>query len=250
MTEKTYKKKIVLIGEGAVGKTSLIKKFVYNQFNETYISTIGTVTSNKKVQLGDTTLDFDVWDTAGQTIHHPSLNLRHYSGAHGAIAVFDTTRFDTLLSRKENPLTQKEEIFGIYRYIKDIYDVVGRVPFVLVGNKYDLIKNFEEFNIRKVDDIKKGDEQTTLEFEEWMKMMNHRVIEYYEANYPSDAQDISFRPVTETDLTRHEEILRKKLLLKEKIPCFVSSAKTGENVNVAFQTLAELIYQRMESKNG
>jgi small GTP-binding protein len=247
MENKSYKKKIVMIGEGAVGKTSLIRKFVKNEFDEKYISTIGTVTSNKKVEVGNTTVDFDIWDVAGQTIHHPSLSLRHYSGAHGAIAVFDTTRLETLMSQRIDPKSQQKELFGLYRYITDLHVVAGKIPLVLVGNKYDLIQNFKEYigiDPSAAKDPRNKDAKKR--FRIFMEDMNANVIDYYKTNYPSDFIDISFYPVTEEDLAKQEKLLREKLNLVAPIPYFISSAKTGENVEKTFKTLAELILERLE----
>lgn len=245
MPEKTYKKKIVMIGEGAVGKTSLIRKFVKNEFDESYISTIGTVTSNKKVQIGNTTMDFDIWDVAGQMIHHPSLSIRHYSGANGAIAVFDTTRLETLISQRADPISQKKELFGLYRYISDLNVVAGKIPLVLVGNKYDQLKGFKFIGM---DPEEAKDPTNTKAIKYFLRFMydrNRNVLEYYEKNFPLEFPDITFYPVTEEDLVKHELLLRKKLGLSEPIPHFVTSAKTGENVENVFKTLAELILERM-----
>ena len=93
------KRKIVLLGDAAVGKTSLIRKFVLDSFDDDYITTIGTKVTKKEVILQDqdTTVILMLWDILGQKDYR-RLQAASFSGAQGAIIVLDRTRNETLES--------------------------------------------------------------------------------------------------------------------------------------------------------
>lgn len=120
-----FTKKIILIGDGGVGKTTLIRKYVYDMFDDKYIQTIGTKVSKKKVALPAINLEVSlmVWDVQGQ--RNDPLLTRYFSGAEGALFVCDLTRFQTFENLPE--------------WIKDFQAMCGVVPMVLLGNKADLI---------------------------------------------------------------------------------------------------------------
>ncbi|NWR40013.1 RAB5B protein, partial [Tachuris rubrigastra] len=82
--------KLVLLGESAVGKSSLVLRFVKGQFHEYQESTIGAAFLTQSVCLDDTTVKFEIWDTAGQERYH-SLAPMYYRGAQAAIVVYDIT---------------------------------------------------------------------------------------------------------------------------------------------------------------
>ena len=104
--------KLVLLGESAVGKSSLVLRFVKGQFHEYQESTIGAAFLTQTVQVdSETTMKFEIWDTAGQERYH-SLAPMYYRGAQAAIVVFDITNLDTFgraknwvreLQRQANP---------------------------------------------------------------------------------------------------------------------------------------------------
>jgi len=72
--------KLVLLGESAVGKSSLVLRFVKGQFHEFQESTIGAAFLTQTLCLDDTTVKFEIWDTAGQERYH-SLAPMYYRGA-------------------------------------------------------------------------------------------------------------------------------------------------------------------------
>ncbi|ELK28370.1 Ras-related protein Rab-5C [Myotis davidii] len=92
--------KLVLLGESAVGKSSLVLHFVKGQFHEYQESTIGAAFLTQTVCLDDTTVKFEIWDTAGQERYH-SLAPMYYRGVQAAIMVYDITNTDTF-ARAEN----------------------------------------------------------------------------------------------------------------------------------------------------
>ena len=127
MPAKKLMKKICLLGDGAVGKTSLIRKFVFDKFDDKYIMTFGTKVSKKQVTLEregqEFAMTFLIWDILGQRVHD-NLHSAYYQGATGAFIVCDTTREETL--------GHLEEWVEVFRAVnKD-------APVILLGNKSDL----------------------------------------------------------------------------------------------------------------
>ena len=130
MAAKKVSKKIVVLGDPAVGKTSLIRRFVINAFDDKYLTTIGAKIVKKEVQLrsGGAKPDIDVtlmiWDVAGQKT---LVNVKqpYYRGSEGAMSVCDIPRRETLLSTID--------------WIKTLMQVTGEIPVVLLANKCDLM---------------------------------------------------------------------------------------------------------------
>ncbi|MCS7039061.1 MAG: GTP-binding protein [Caldilineales bacterium] len=90
-------RKICLLGEFAVGKTSLIRRFVHNRFEADYLATIGVHISRKEVVLPehDTTVVLVLWDLSGGEMAS-SLEEAYYRGGAGALLVADVLRPDTV----------------------------------------------------------------------------------------------------------------------------------------------------------
>jgi small GTP-binding protein len=147
MTEMIeLRKKVCLLGDPAVGKSSLIRKYVYNQFSDRYVSTIGTEVTKKEVGiehqensngLKQYSVELAIWDIIGQK-EYRALISRFYKNANGALIVCDLTREDTLDNLKD--------------WISSLYGAIGKVPIVLVANKYDLI-NQNSFDINDLMEV-------------------------------------------------------------------------------------------------
>ncbi|CAO0792712.1 unnamed protein product [Mucor circinelloides] len=89
---KTYQFKLVLLGESAVGKSSLVMRFVKDHFDEYRESTIGAAFLAQTVTLDDNTIvKFEIWDTAGQE-RYKSLAPMYYRNANCAVVVYDITQ--------------------------------------------------------------------------------------------------------------------------------------------------------------
>lgn len=119
--------KIILIGPGAVGKTSILMRFVHNKFSKSYKMTIGVDFLNKEINFDDTNAKLTIWDIAGQK-RFKFMRKNFYGGAAGALLVFDLTRENTF----------QEVIKRWYPEMTQFLD--KNVPFILIGNKVDLIK--------------------------------------------------------------------------------------------------------------
>jgi len=116
--------KLVLLGESAVGKSSLVLRFVKGQFHEYQESTIGAAFLTQTVCLDDATVKFEIWDTAGQERYH-SLAPMYYRGAQVAIVVYDIT---------------SQETFGRAKtWVKELQRQASpNIVIALAGNKLDL----------------------------------------------------------------------------------------------------------------
>lgn len=166
--------KVLLLGDGAVGKTSLILRFIENKFREEYSMSLGVDFLTKTVKFIDTkdvqrTVSLQVWDIAGQA-RHVSYSHLYLKGALGAFYVFDLTRRETLLNMQE-------------RWQSQVLKVSPKCLSILIGNKADL-KQERAFTSSQTKRIQKA----------------MHVIDYVE-----------------------------------------TSAKTGQNVNEAFQTMTTRI---------
>ena len=82
--------KLVLLGEASVGKSSLVVRFVQDQFHNHIESTIGAAFFTKSIPVDGDDVTFEIWDTAGQERYH-SLAPMYYRGAKAAIVVYDVT---------------------------------------------------------------------------------------------------------------------------------------------------------------
>ncbi len=121
-------KKVVLLGDGGVGKTSLIARYVVNKFDDKYIATIGTKVSRKDIQIVKPNLIINlrimIWDILGQK-EYSKIRSASLSGAQGLILVGDLSRPETIKSLQEF-------------WLKEVQAQVGGIPTVVVGNKVDL----------------------------------------------------------------------------------------------------------------
>ena len=138
---KKMKKKVCLLGDAAVGKTSLIKRYVYDIFDDKYISTLGAKVSKKEINLEysktvekpiQVNMILSIWDILGQKDESASrVRPVYYGGANGALIVCDITRNETF-----------ESIPG---WIESFFKVTKEVPVVILGNKIDLYKEAQVF---------------------------------------------------------------------------------------------------------
>lgn len=139
---KDMMKKMVVIGEAGVGKTSLIRRFVVDKFDDKYIVTIGTKTSKKILTLregsADVNLKLIIWDILGQRTF-PKLKESAYKGANGAFVVLDLTKRNTLESFES--------------WLLSLYKVSGEVPVIVLANKNDLKGEFGKKEIEKIVEV-------------------------------------------------------------------------------------------------
>jgi small GTP-binding protein len=128
MAKRKFIRKICLLGDGGVGKTSLVRRYVLDMFSDEYIKTFGTKVSKKVLDLGKVELTLMIWDVLGQKTS--TLHEAYYKGAYGALLVCDLTREETVRS--------------LERWRDDLYQVIGEKPLVIVANKSDLERGVTE----------------------------------------------------------------------------------------------------------
>ncbi len=117
--------KIILIGPTAVGKTSLLNRYVKDQFTD-YKPTLGVDFLLKELDLGEKFVKLTIWDIGGHD-RFKSLHNSYYSGCNGALLVFD--------------LTRKRTYDEMEQWYSEMIEILNRnIPFLLIGNKVDLIK--------------------------------------------------------------------------------------------------------------
>lgn len=169
---KEYRKKILLIGDGAVGKTSLIRRLVVDIFDDNYITTIGTKVTMKELQVTVDNepiyLKLQIWDILGQKGYTKLYNAS-FIGAHGVFYVADVTRKQTLDSLKKY-------------WIPQVQKICGHVPSIILANKADLM-NKSQFGVEELEEF----------------------------------------------------------ALELKMPYYITSAKSGKNVNEALYTIGTLV---------
>ncbi len=126
----TITKKVCLLGDFAVGKTSLVRRYVYSIFEDRYLATIGVRVSRKVLHFAnaatgdETTLMLMLWDIAGSDVFS-RMRASYLRGAGGAVLVCDLTRPETLPNLKES--------------LAVLSDLKMDIPLVLAANKCDLI---------------------------------------------------------------------------------------------------------------
>ena len=124
------KTKICLVGEAAVGKTSLIRRFVQDEFDDRYITTLGAKVSKREMTFdlpdkgSKLQMDMTVWDIMGEKGFRDLLKEAFFHGAKGVLAVCDLTRYSTLKELDD--------------WVQGVFNVVGEIPVVYAINKIDL----------------------------------------------------------------------------------------------------------------
>ena len=122
--------KILLIGDSAVGKTSILFRYINEEFPEYYISTIGVEYKIKTLIINGKRVILRIWDTSGQE-RYRSITQNFYRNANGILFVFD--------------ITNKESFNNIKDWLIDSENSEIKITKILVGNKIDLLDK------RKVD---------------------------------------------------------------------------------------------------
>jgi len=183
MDPLTMRAKVCLVGEAAVGKTSLIRRLVMDYFDDGYDQTLGTKVYKKRIDVSlpernlELAVHMMIWDIMGQSGFRDLLKEAYFLGAKGAVAVCDVTRKSTLE--------------GLCEWIRSVHGIAGDIPLVFVANKIDL--------------------KASREFGE---------AEMMEASKTHGS------------------------------PYFLSSAKTGENVEAVFQTMANNLAREQLQPKG
>ena len=112
------------MGKYGVGKTSLIRQFIHQEFSDEYLTTIGVKIEKKVIELNGNPMSLIIWDIAGESSHR-KIPASYKLGSQGIIYVFDLSRSSTY---EDLPLE-----------MADLQQLLPNVPIRLVGNKTDLL---------------------------------------------------------------------------------------------------------------
>jgi len=125
--------KIVLLGEGCVGKTSLVLRYCQDKFNDKHLTTLQASFLNRKINVDNKRVNLAIWDTAGQERFH-ALGPIYYRDSHGAILVFD--------------ITDEDSFQKVKNWVKELKKMLGDdICLCIAGNKIDLEKDRNVQNI-------------------------------------------------------------------------------------------------------
>eukprot|EP00043_Microstomoeca_roanoka_P019128 m.211807 g.211807 ORF g.211807 m.211807 type:complete len:197 (+) comp16942_c5_seq2:185-775(+) len=119
--------KIVLLGEGCVGKTSLVLRYCQQTFNENHVTTLQASFLKKKINLNQQRVELAIWDTAGQERFH-ALGPIYYRNSHGAVLVYD--------------ITDQDSFQKVKNWVRELKKMLGNnIVLTICGNKVDLERN-------------------------------------------------------------------------------------------------------------
>jgi len=180
----SYMVKIVLIGDAAVGKTSIRQRYLGKGFQREHIATLGADFAATTRNIDEYNVKYQIWDLAGQPMFK-NVRPRFYKGCFGSLAVFDITRKDTFQN--------------LTSWIEELYKYSGRgvIPVIILANKTDL-KEEREVSIKDA--------------KEFIKKLNEKTKEHSIENFFLE-----------------------------------TSAKTGLNIEKAFEILGQYIIDRFSS---
>jgi small GTP-binding protein len=222
--------KVLLIGPAAVGKTSLMMRFVHNKFSESMQATMGVDYLSKEVEFSpNNTARLTIWDVGGQE-RFKFLRNTFYRGANGALVVFDLTRKYTFDEVKE--------------WIYEFRQLSGPdVPFVLIGNKSDLIPDVGiVIDPNKVKQLAEDEESIYIETSAKMSVnVEDGFIEL--AHRMASAEDIISSSVKE-DLSEEDV----QLTIIETPPEFKDILRLPQNALEAQGLLIKKIYEKFGSE--
>jgi len=204
--DRSVQVKLVLLGEAAVGKSSVVLRFVSNEFQPNKEPTIGAAFLTQKCRLEDRVLRYEIWDTAGQERFH-SLAPMYYRNAQAAVVVYDVTKATSLEKAKT--------------WVKELQRQANpNIVIALAGNKIDLVQNSTSGSSSTLDSEDEGE--------------------------PDDATatpgEAGGSPVLDSDTVRQVSQDEAEAYAKEAgLLFFEISAKTGEGVVEIFTEIAKKI---------
>ncbi|MHA2357168.1 MAG: Rab family GTPase [Candidatus Heimdallarchaeaceae archaeon] len=181
----SYMIKIVLIGDAAVGKTSIRQRFLGKGFQREHLATLGADFAAITRNIDQNQIKYQIWDLAGQPMFK-NVRPRFFRGCFGSLAVMDITRRDTF--------------HNLSNWIDELYQFSGRgvVPVIILANKTDL-KDEREVDIK--------------EAKEFVEKLNEKTKEHNIENFFLE-----------------------------------TSAKTGLNIEQAFEILGQYIIERFSTE--
>ena len=158
--EKEYKFKITVVGDPAVGKTTLVKKYTTGSFQKDYISTLGAQFSNYEEMIEGKQVKLFIWDIAGQETFE-MMRRKFYNGSSGAIIVFS------------HAPEELKSFNHIEKWFNELKKYCGDIPIAIFGNKVDLINENELIS---------NEDKVNSDFNVGKFVNEHNIIEYFKTS--------------------------------------------------------------------
>ena len=131
MATELIRSKVVLLGDGGVGKTSLVRRFVVDNYSDEYITTVGTKVSKRSLNVGhpaaEVEMSMQIWDVLGQK-GYSGVQETAMKGAQGVLMVYDATNDASRRALEDY-------------WVPAVWRLAGRVPMIIAGNKADLVED-------------------------------------------------------------------------------------------------------------
>ncbi|MBD2439951.1 Rab family GTPase [Nostoc sp. FACHB-110] len=121
-------KKICMVGAFATGKTSLVSRYIYSIFSDRYYTTVGVKIDKKTLDIQGQNVNLILWDLYGED-EFQKVRMSYLRGSSGYILVVDGTRHNTL-----------DKAFELQNKVEES---IGKVPFIVVLNKWDMTDEWE-----------------------------------------------------------------------------------------------------------
>ncbi len=116
--------KIIAIGDGTVGKTSIIRRYVHEEFDPKYKKTIGVAHALQRLIIEDNEVTLTIWDTGGQELFD-CVRPQYYRGASGGLVIYD--------------VTNKDSFDHLDKWFNDLLNQCKGISIIIIGNKTDLV---------------------------------------------------------------------------------------------------------------
>ncbi len=221
----TLRYKVVVIGDGSVGKTTLILKYTEKRFRESYIPTIGVQWTVKNIEYKEYTVSLILWDIAGQD-KFKLMRSNFYEGSDAVIIVFDVTSLISF-DHAEN-------------WLKEVQQYCENVPYILLGNKIDLV---EERTVTQ-EMIEKVTQKYKFPYFETSAKTGENVIDMFNAVIDKTLQQEGGEVSIVTPSEREKE---SKINIIDEIAILEDMVKNEENIKVVneeFKTITNEIFRQ------
>ncbi|MHA2394498.1 MAG: Rab family GTPase [Promethearchaeota archaeon] len=224
--ENTINLKIVVLGEGGVGKTSIIDSFLGKDIPSSYMPTIGSITNRKEYEIKTkgTTIKLNIWDLGGQRSFNP-FNPAYYANIDMALLVFDLTRL------KETLINIKSE------FLEKIRQYSEEPLFIIAGNKSDIFSLDTSFKDTINEYLDEKDHflllsaKTTENINECFELLIHTYLQRAEILTPDRVEENTAEEFMKF-IGKSEKDLKNKLVKLSALDSFLKNVEQTSPTNI------------------